>query len=122
MANTTSNASTFKIVASVIVVLLLGAAAMVFLQSREGGGSSAELAALSQAMPSQAERALRLCGAATRLREDIGAPLPPAAQAKLGRTLTLARNTLEESKASSALTEGRAMSLEQAIEYAFEGS
>ncbi|MDJ0712043.1 MAG: methyl-accepting chemotaxis protein [Woeseiaceae bacterium] len=59
MANTTSNASTFKIVAGVIAVLLLGAAALVFLQSRGGGGSSAELAALSQAIPSQAERALR---------------------------------------------------------------
>ena len=59
MANKTSNESNFKVVAGVIAVLLLGAAAMVFLQSKSGGGSSTELAALSQAMPSQAERALR---------------------------------------------------------------
>ncbi len=59
MANTTSNASNFKIVAGVIAVLLLGAAALVFLQSQGGGGASTELAALSQAMPSQADRALR---------------------------------------------------------------
>ena len=59
MASTTSNASTFKIVAGVIAALLLGAAGMVFLQSQGGGGSSTELAALSQAMPSQADGALR---------------------------------------------------------------
>ncbi len=59
MANTTSNASRFKLVAGVIVALLLGAAALVFLQSKGGGSSSTELAALSQAIPSQAERALR---------------------------------------------------------------
>jgi len=59
MANTTSNASNFKIVAGVIAALLLGAAALVLLQSQGGGGSSTELAALSQAMPSQAERSLR---------------------------------------------------------------
>ncbi len=59
MANRTSNESNFKIVTGVIAVLLLGAAALVFLQSKGGGDSSAELAALSQAIPSQAERALR---------------------------------------------------------------
>ncbi len=59
MANTTSNASTFKIVAGVIAALLLGAAALVFLQSKGGGGPATELAALSQAMPLQADRALR---------------------------------------------------------------
>ncbi len=59
MANTTSNASNFKIVAGVIAVLLLGAAGLVLLQSQGGGGSSTELAALSQAIPSQADGALR---------------------------------------------------------------
>ena len=59
MADKTSNESNFKIVAAVTAVLLLGAAAMVFMQSEGGAGSSTELAALSQAIPSQAERALR---------------------------------------------------------------
>ena len=59
MANTTSNASNFKIVAGVIAVLLLGAAGLVLLQSQGDGGSSTELAALSQAIPSQADGALR---------------------------------------------------------------
>ncbi|MDJ0748326.1 MAG: methyl-accepting chemotaxis protein [Woeseiaceae bacterium] len=59
MVDKTSNESNFKIVAGVIAALLLGAAAVMFLQSKGGGGSSTELAALSQALPSQAERALR---------------------------------------------------------------
>ena len=58
MATNTDNASTFKIVTGVAGILLLVAAALVFLQSGSGGGSGSELAALSQAVPSQARRAL----------------------------------------------------------------
>jgi twitching motility protein PilJ len=58
MATKTDNASTFKIVTGITAVLLLVAAALVYLQSGSGGGSSSELAALSQAVPSQARRAL----------------------------------------------------------------
>jgi twitching motility protein PilJ len=58
MATNTDNASTFKLVTGVAGVLLLVAAALVFLQSGSGGGSGSELAALSQAVPSQARRAL----------------------------------------------------------------
>ena len=58
MATNTDNASTFKIVTGITAVLLLVAAALVYLQSGGGGGSSSELAALSQAVPSQARRAL----------------------------------------------------------------
>jgi len=59
MANNTDNASTFKIVAGLAALLLLVAAALVYLQATEGGNSSApELAALSQAIPSQAAAAL----------------------------------------------------------------
>ena len=59
MATKTDNASTFKLVAGIAVVLLIAAIAFVFLQSSGGGSSSAELAALSQAAPSQARRALQ---------------------------------------------------------------
>lgn len=59
MAKNTDNASTFKTVAILTAVLLLAAAAFVYLQAPSGGDSSAsELAALSQAIPSQAADAL----------------------------------------------------------------
>jgi twitching motility protein PilJ len=59
MAKKTDNASTFRIVAGVTAVLLLLAAGFVYLQATDGGDSTApELAALSQAIPSQATRAL----------------------------------------------------------------
>jgi twitching motility protein PilJ len=57
MATKTDNASTFKIVTGVIAVFLLATAAIVYLQG--GGNASApELAALSQALPGQAARAI----------------------------------------------------------------
>ena len=59
MATKTDNASTFKIVAGLIALFLIAAAALIYLQAGSGGSSSEpELAALSQAIPSQAERAL----------------------------------------------------------------
>ena len=59
MAKKTDNASTFKLVAGLAAFLLLVAGALVYLQATSGGNSSApELAALSQAIPSQAARAL----------------------------------------------------------------
>jgi predicted ATPase/class 3 adenylate cyclase len=68
----------------------------------------------------QAERALRLVGAATVLRETINAPLPPADKDKLEQMLILAWQALDYTIAVSATTEGRAMTLEQAIEYALQ--
>jgi twitching motility protein PilJ len=59
MANKSDNASTFKIVTGLIALCLLVAAALIYLQSESTGDSSAtELAALSQAIPPQAARAL----------------------------------------------------------------
>ncbi|MCG8370431.1 MAG: methyl-accepting chemotaxis protein [Proteobacteria bacterium] len=57
MTTKTDNASTFRIVAGVTAVLLLVAAALVYLQGGSGPSAS-ELAALSQAISSQAERAV----------------------------------------------------------------
>ena len=64
MANKTDTSTTFRIVAVLAAVLLLIAAALVFLKGGGGGSSSAELAALSQAVPSQAGSAVRGVGGA----------------------------------------------------------
>ena len=59
MAKKANNASTFTTVAILTALSLVAAAALVYLQATGGGTSSAsELAALSQAIPSQAARAL----------------------------------------------------------------
>jgi len=59
MAKKTNEASKFKIIAGLAALLLLLAAALIYLQANAGGSSSApELAALSQAIPSQAARAI----------------------------------------------------------------
>ena len=59
MATKTDNASTFKIVVGLAVFLLVVAAGLVYLQASSGSSSNAsELAALSQAIPSQVADAL----------------------------------------------------------------
>jgi twitching motility protein PilJ len=58
MAKTTDNATTFRIAAGVAVLFLLLAAAFVYLQAGRGSSGGQELAALSQAMPGHASRAL----------------------------------------------------------------
>jgi DNA-binding NarL/FixJ family response regulator len=73
--------------------------------------------AVSGALPS---RATRLFGAAASLREEIGAPRPPAFRAYCERDLATARRQLDEAAFEKARTEGRAMGLQAAIEYALE--
>jgi twitching motility protein PilJ len=58
MAITTDNASTFKTVSAVIALCLIVAALLTYLQAGGGGSSTAEIAALSQAIPGQAQHAL----------------------------------------------------------------
>lgn len=58
MAIKTQNALAFRTIASLVAFLLIVAAALIFLQSGRDSSSAAELAALSQAMPTQAARAL----------------------------------------------------------------
>jgi len=69
----------------------------------------------------EAERALLLVGAASVLREDIGAPLSPTEKTKLETLLASARRSLNEEKQSALTGEGRALPLAQAIEYALNG-
>ena len=58
MANKTDTSSIFRIVAVVTVISLLAAAVLTYLQGDGGNGQAAELAALSQSIPSQAGRAI----------------------------------------------------------------
>ncbi len=74
----------------------------------------AELAATQKQM----ERALRLAGAAEALRDSIGAPLSPAEGAGLKRALDASCAGLKESERLACTTDGRNMSLEQAVDQA----
>jgi twitching motility protein PilJ len=72
MASNIDNSSTFKVVAGFAVILLLGAAALIYFQSGGGSPSAPKLAALSQAIPAQAARALEGdAGAFNELDESV---------------------------------------------------
>ncbi len=58
MAINIDNSSSFKTVAAAIAVCLLIAAALIYLKADGGNSSASEIAALSQAIPAQAARAL----------------------------------------------------------------
>jgi non-specific serine/threonine protein kinase len=68
----------------------------------------------------QSRRAARLFGAAERVREAMGAPLPPADRAEHDRSVAAVRGALGEDAFAAAWAEGRAMSLEEATRYALE--
>ena len=59
MAKKTNVTSTFRLIAIVSIVMLLAAAALTYLRSGGDGSSTAEIAALSQSIPSQARAALQ---------------------------------------------------------------
>jgi predicted ATPase/DNA-binding winged helix-turn-helix (wHTH) protein/predicted negative regulator of RcsB-dependent stress response len=65
-------------------------------------------------------RALRLTAAAVRLRQLVGAPLPPAEQSKLDEQVRSARELLGDAESTEAWAEGSAMSLEKAIQDALD--
>ena len=64
------------------------------------------------------DRSARLLGAAEGLREEIGASLPPADHDQHEGTVTTLRAELGEELFAAAWAEGRAMSLEEAVEFA----
>lgn len=70
------------------------------------------------AMQGEPERALRLVGAATALREAIGSPLSPAEQTKLESKLQSVRQALNLEAQAAMHAEGRAMPLDQAVDHA----
>ena len=64
----------------------------------------------------EVERSLRLAGAAAALRQNVGAPLAPAEQAKLEASLFPARQSLTDPASETAWQEGWALPIEKAIE------
>jgi hypothetical protein len=88
------------------------------LGDRPGLAFSLELCAQTAAAQQQAARALRLAGAAAALRENIGAPLSPSENERLKGTLAAGCAGLLPDQQAALLDEGRALSLEQALEFA----
>ncbi len=73
------------------------------------------------ARQSDGERAARLLGAAEALRELIGAPIPPPERAEYDQALSAARHLLGGEAFARLWADGRALSWEQAAQYALEG-
>jgi tetratricopeptide (TPR) repeat protein len=86
------------------------------LEHKRGIARLLECFACSAAVQLEAERSLRLAGAAAALRQNIGAPLTPAEQAKLEASLHQARQALGTLVGGTAWSEGWAIPLEQAIQ------
>ncbi len=68
----------------------------------------------------QPERAARLFGAASFLREQINIPMSPPERLEYDREVAELRQALAEKPWAALRAEGRALSLEQAISYALE--
>ncbi len=64
------------------------------------------------------DRAARMWGAMERLREEIGAPLPLSERPRYERRVAAVRAAIGDAAFSLAWQEGRAMTLEHAVEYA----
>jgi predicted ATPase/serine/threonine protein kinase len=86
------------------------------LDHKRGIARLLEYFACSAATQFEAERSLRLAGAAAALRQNIGAPLTPAEQAKLEASLHTARQALTSTLSATAWLEGWALPSEKAIE------
>jgi hypothetical protein len=88
------------------------------LDHKRGVARLLECCACSAATELQAERSLRLAGAAAALRQNIGAPLTPAEQIKLETILDPARQALSNTASAMAWLEGWSMLMEKAVEEA----
>jgi predicted ATPase len=88
------------------------------LDHKRGIARVLERLAAFAAKQSHAERALRLAGAAAALRQRLGAPLAPAEQAGLEKSLEAARHTLGNAAVMTAWMEGWTMPVEEAVQEA----
>jgi predicted ATPase/serine/threonine protein kinase len=86
------------------------------LEHKRGIARLLECFACSAAAQLDAERSLRLAGAAAALRQNIGAPLTPAEQAKLEASLHLARQALSNTAGVAAWLEGWTLPVEKVVE------
>jgi predicted ATPase/DNA-binding SARP family transcriptional activator len=97
--------------------------ALILCQEARNKGKIAEclegLAGVAVAL-GKAERSARLFGATEMIREVIESPLPPVERASYGSDIASLRTQLDETTFDAVWAEGRAMSLEQAIEFALE--
>jgi non-specific serine/threonine protein kinase len=82
---------------------------------------SMEGLACSAGIRGEAERAARMFGAAQALREAVGYEHAPREQALRVPYLAAARARLDKALWEAAFTEGQAMTLEEAVEYALSG-
>jgi predicted ATPase/serine/threonine protein kinase len=85
------------------------------LDHKRGIARLLECFACSAAVQLEAERSLRLAGAAAALRQNVGAPLSPAEQTKLEGTLDLPRQALSHAAGATAWLEGWALPVEKAM-------
>ncbi len=92
------------------------------IQYKRGLALSLEAFAQLASAQGQPERAAQLLGAAEALREATGSPLPPAARVMLDRLLATLREALGETAWDNARADGRAMTTEEAIEFALKDS
>lgn len=92
------------------------------LKFKQGIAESLDALAQLAYQQHQRKRAVRLWGAATDLREQIGTPRPPSDQVEFNRQTEQSRTNLGEVAYTAAFKEGRAMTIEQAIVYALEKS
>jgi hypothetical protein len=81
-----------------------------------------ELSAKAALADRTEQRAARLLGAAHAMREAIGAPHWPSERAAYDADVDVAREGLGDRAFAAAWAQGWAMSLEQAIAYALEGT
>jgi non-specific serine/threonine protein kinase len=77
-----------------------------------------EALAFAAVAQGRSERAARLFGAAQALRDAVPVTLPPAQRDEHDRGLAAARATLGDQRFTRAWTDGQAMSLDRASEYA----
>ena len=79
-----------------------------------------EIFAAAEAGQGDPGRAARLWGASDRLLESVGSPLQPENAMLRDRCLNAAKESLGDRLFQAALSEGRAMTLKEAIQYALE--
>ncbi len=90
------------------------------LGDKRGSTSELEVLGFLAVAQGRTEEAARILGAAEALREAIGAPLSPSERAVYDyeRQMSILRASLSPEVLGQAWADGRAMTLEQAIEYA----
>jgi len=86
------------------------------LEHKRGIARLLECFACSAAAQVDAERSLRLAGAAAALRQNIGAPLTPTERIKLESNLEPARQAMSNTAGTTAWLQGWALPVEKAVE------